>query len=98
MTCPKCKKCEVCVELEVSGGCQGHDADEYCYCDSPNAALVLRCAGRQLKRGEKPCGWKHRPYSLQDSGSIERFIRDILKPEDYEVILNMNHKKERWER
>ena len=29
--------------FNVRGGCSGHPAGEYCYCDSPSADIVFEC-------------------------------------------------------
>lgn len=42
MNCPACKK-PMRVEMQIFGGCVGHDPDERCYCSDTDAKVVYMC-------------------------------------------------------
>ena len=49
MLCEKCGM-KMVFELDLSGGCQGHAPDEYCYCPVPDAAVVVSCVNSKCRR------------------------------------------------
>ena len=76
MTCPKCGT-KLVFEVELTGGCQGHSGDEYCYCDSPDVHIDVYCNGM---RNHRRCGYRKR--IITDRYSLERFFTEHYTPKD----------------
>jgi hypothetical protein len=75
-----CKECGSKLEatLRLTGGCSGHGADEYCYCDPADAHVEFRCTNR------KCCAPRRRipitPPELSDQYSIARWFAEHYRP------------------
>ena len=74
MNCPECKA-KMNANLEITGGCSGHEPDEYCYCDSKDIHVNFICPTFK-------CKW-HSNYmwvqELSCQSSVERFINEAFK-------------------
>ena len=79
MNCPKCHE-PMKLELELFGGCKGHESGERCYCSEPDARVVWVCRFYG-KRGAlcKRYGKAEVVAKLTDAGSIARWIADRLE-------------------
>ena len=68
MKCYKWKNGILKVELEVTGGCYGHE-DEYCYCNSQDIDGSIYC---------DHCTFRVKPHTLSDRDSINRILAEHI--------------------
>lgn len=84
MTCPKCGK-PMTIRVKLTGGCQGHDSGERCYCNSADVHAEWRCDNyeKYMTTGKRPremhryCNQLSIPiYELGDQYAIERWLQE----------------------
>lgn len=61
------------VSFDIVGGCSGHDADEYCYCDSPHLVIEYRCGAAKRCRNKN---FNHLP---SESDDIRRIFEKAIQ-------------------
>ena len=78
MICPKCKT-EMVIDLKITGGCSGHEPEEYCYCDSPDVRAAYHCpqTSQFTKRGRCLCRQRNvQIHALSDQYGIARWLTE----------------------
>lgn len=45
--CPELQREVTSTDVEIDGGCSGHDEGSYCYCDSPHLIVKCECADKR---------------------------------------------------
>ena len=81
MDCPLCSG-KLSIDVELIGGCHGHENDMRCYCDSPDVRVRFVCGNRYEKKGKIfYCKQKPIPiYELSDHAAIERWLDENYVP------------------
>jgi hypothetical protein len=82
MKCTLCNKGDLSFDVEVTGGCQGHDHGDYCYCDSPDVHIYLLCSNYKCKNRFIKIP------TLGDQYSIERWLNAQISEEFIEKLLS----------
>ena len=76
MKCPRCGT-EMVIELNLFGGCQGHEPGDRCYCSDPDVRAVYHCVRRReyTQRGRQSCKQDAIPIRLlSDQYAIARWL------------------------